>query len=81
MEMCTQGPDRYYSHFVCLRAAKSRPALPVTEEKIGKVLKTAIKRACGKRKLILWGYRYKYGCGGGLGRILRDSAVRGMVVR
>ena len=47
---------RYILYFVCMGAGKSRRALPATEEKIGKVLKTAIKRdlaVCGM--VVRWG--------------------------
>ena len=58
-----------------MRGAKSRRALPGTEEKIGEVFYTVIKSDCGKREVQLWLYRWKYGCGGGLVRMLWDVEV------
>ena len=53
----TQEPVRYYFYFVCMRGAKSRRALPATEEKIGEVLETVIKSDWGKTEVKLWRYR------------------------
>ena len=48
----TQEPVCYYFYFVCMRAEKSRPALPATEEKIGRVFNAVIMSDCGKRRVI-----------------------------
>ena len=50
-KMCTQEPVCYYFYFVCMRAAKSRRALPATEEKIGRVFNAVIMSDCGKRRV------------------------------
>ena len=49
----TQEPLGYDFYFECMTAAKSRRALPATEEEIGEGFETVIKSDCGKRKVIL----------------------------
>ena len=57
LKMWTQEPVRSYFYFVCMRGAKSRRALPATEEKFGEVVYTVLKSDYGRRKVNLWRYR------------------------
>ena len=54
LKMSTEGPVRYYSYFMCMRAAESRRPVPATEERIGEGFYTVVKSGFGTRKLDLW---------------------------